>query len=394
MLPSSAQNSSCPTTTHRRNHAHERRIPDDFTGFDLANGKQRHLPERLEHFGQLIPHHSGLELTHMPDPAQSTVSPTPAPSVQYPHKGKGLTYAAGAFGWWAFIVPSFFKLLSSHNADPMEVLAQRVVFGLPILLIMLAFSKQMGVFLKAAMSWTSLKVLLPSTVFIGINWYFFIYAVSTDRLSHASLGYYLNPLVSITLGFLFLGERPRPIQWGAIALAASAVVVLAIAELTATESKGFPWISIVLPLSFGMYGLLRKQANVGASVGLTFEMMMLLPLCIGLIIYLHQSGQSVFLSDNTPMWLSAVMLLGGVVTIVPLICFTNAVRLLPLSTVGLLQYTAPTGQLVLAAVFFGEHFTPLKFAAFGVIWLAVAIYITDMLRGHRQARLAQTELLE
>lgn len=333
----------------------------------------------------------------MPDPIEPTQPAKPAsidPAVQYPHKGKGLTYAAGAFGWWAFVVPTFFKILSNHHANPMEVLAQRVVFGLPILLIMLAFSKQTGVFLKAAMSWTSLKVLLPSTVFIGINWYFFIYAVSTDRLSHASLGYYINPLVSITLGYLFLGERPRPVQWGAIGLAATAVVVLAIAELTAVDSKGFPWLSIILPMSFGMYGLLRKQANVGASVGLTFEMMMLLPLCIGLIIYLHHTGQSVFLATDTPMWLSGMMLFGGIVTIIPLICFTNAVRLLPLSTVGLLQYTAPTGQLLLAAVFFGEHFTPLKFAAFGIIWVAVSIYIIDMLRGHRQAKLAQTEMLE
>ena len=339
-------------------------------------------------------------------------NPPTASVEQYPHKGKGLAFAGVAFGWWAFIVPSYFKLLSVHHANPFEILAQRVLFGIPILLLMLAFTKQIGVFLKAATTWASLKVLIPSTGLIAINWYFFIYAVSTDRLSHASLGYYINPLFSIGLGFLFLGERPRPVQWGAIALACTAVFVMAYAELSysapmianelgemipdpsAAVSKGFPWISLLLPASFGMYGLLRKQANVGPSVGLSFEMMLLLPMCIGLVIWMHNSDQGIFFSTETPVWVSLVMLLGGIVTIVPLICFTNAVRLLPLSTVGLMQYSAPTGQLLLSVVFFDEVFTPLKFAAFAIIWVAVGIYSWDMIRGHRASRAAlRTEML-
>lgn len=329
-----------------------------------------------------------------------TESPPPnSPVEQYPHKGKGIAYAAGAFGWWAVIVPSYFKLLSVHHANPAEILAQRVLFGIPILLLMLAFTKQLGAFIQAATRWASLKVLIPSTCLIAINWYFFIYAVSTDRLSHASLGYYINPLFSIALGFLFLGERPRPVQWGAIALAATAVLVMGYAELSAADSLGFPWLSLLLPASFGTYGLLRKQANVGPSVGLSFEMMLMLPLCVGLVIWLGRTDQGIFFADDTPMWISLVMLLGGIVTIVPLICFTHAVRLLPLSTVGLLQYTAPTGQLLLSVVFFGENFTPLKFAAFAIIWLAVGIYTWDMLRGHRATRVAaraaaRTEMLE
>lgn len=323
-------------------------------------------------------------------------TPHPPPIDQYPHKGKGIAYAAGAFGWWAFVVPSYFKLLSVHHADPFEVLAQRVLFGIPILLLMLAFTRQVGVFLRAATTWASLRVLIPSTGLIAINWYFFIYAVSTDRLSHASLGYYINPLFSIALGFLFLGERPRPVQWGAIALACTAVLVMGYAELSADAevSKGFPWISLLLPASFGLYGLLRKRANVGPSVGLTFEMFLLLPVCVWLVIWLNQSDKGIFFASQTPQWISLIMLAGGIVTIVPLICFTNAVRLLPLSTVGLLQYSAPTGQLVLSAVFFGEQFTPLKFTAFAIIWLAVGIYSWDMLRGHRAMRAARTEMLE
>ncbi len=339
--------------------------------------------------------------------------PPATEQAQYPHARKGLAYAGGAFGWWAIVVPTYFRVLSQNGADPMELLVQRVIFGLPILLIMLAFSKQLGAFIRAATTRSSLRVLVPSTILIGINWYFFIYAVSTDRLSHASLGYYINPLFSIALGFVFLGERPRRVQWWAIALASTAVIVMAYAELSyqvpmidnglgemiadpnAPETKGFPWLSLLLPGSFGLYGLLRKKANVGPSVGLSFEMMLLLPLCALLLVWLHRNDQGVFLAEQTPVWVSAVMVLAGIVTIVPLICFTSAVRLLPLSTVGLLQYSAPTGQLVLAVLFFGEHFTPLKFVAFAIIWVAVGIYSWDMIRGHRQSRAATaTEMLE
>ncbi|MBL4697735.1 MAG: hypothetical protein JKX70_02765 [Phycisphaerales bacterium] len=114
---------------------------------------------------------------------------TPDSESQYPHRTKGLMFAAGAFGWWAFIVPSYFKLLSEYNADPLEAVAQRVLFGLPILLLILIVSKRVRELIKAATRWQSLKILIPSTVFILINWYFFIYAISTDRLSHASMGY-------------------------------------------------------------------------------------------------------------------------------------------------------------------------------------------------------------
>lgn len=313
---------------------------------------------------------------------------------QYPHKTKGLLFAAGAFGWWAFVVPSYFKLLTHYHADPLEAVAQRVLFGFPILVIILLASKQVRAFIKAATSWRSLKILLPSTLFILTNWYFFIYAISTDRLSHASMGYYINPLFSIALGFVFFAERPRPVQWGAIALAGLAVIVMGFAELGAEDSRGLPWLALLLPFSFGIYGLLRKKVNVGATIGLSFEMAMLFPLAIAGVIYLNLNGRGIFGADTTPLWLDGMMLLGGVVTIVPLICFTNAVRLLPLSTVGLLQYTAPTGQLILSYLAFGETFTPMKFASFAIIWVAISIYTIDMIRGHREMKSARVELLE
>ena len=294
---------------------------------------------------------------------------------------KGYTFGLTAFGWWAVVVPIYFRVLTNPevgNADPFEILAQRIVFGLPILLGMLAFSKQFGPFLTAIRTWSTLRVLIPSTVLIAVNWYFFIWAVANGQLSHASLGYYINPLVSVALGFLFLGERLRVAQWIAVVFAIAAVSVLAWAE------GRVPFVSIILPISFGLYGLLRKQANVGPSVGLTFEMMLLLPLSACLLVWLEHTGRGVFLVG--PNWISVLMLFGGIVTIVPLICFTAAARLLPLSTIGLLQYLAPTFQLMLAAVFFGEAFPTEKWIAFGLIWCAIAVFTADAFRRGNQAR--------
>lgn len=344
----------------------------------------------------------------MPGPSPTEIEPAAAPAPRCeasPHAlapdggpglpedtsaatKRGLAFGLGAFGWWAVVVPVYFRLLANgHGASPWEILAQRVVFGLPVLVALLMWRGQLGLLLGAFRSKRALKVLLPSTVFIGINWFFFIKSVADGNLSHASLGYYINPLVSVALGFVFLGERLRPGQWGAVALAVVAVGVLTWAE------GSLPYISIVLPLSFGLYGLLRKQASVGPAVGLAFEMTVLLPLCVGLMVWLMAGETGIFL--RAPAWISGLMLLGGVVTIVPLLCFTAAARLLPLSTVGLLQYLAPTGQLLLAFLFFGEQFGVEKWVAFALIWAAIGVFTWDALhhnarvqRGRREARAA------
>lgn len=318
----------------------------------------------------------------------------PAESSNDPRRG--YLFAAGAFGWWAFIVPSYFKLLSAHGASPYEILAQRVLFGIPILLALLGMRKRLGELWDAARRWKTLRILVPSTMLIAINWFFFIYAVGTDRLNHASLGYYINPLVSILLGVVFLGERASTGQKIAIGIAGCAVVLMTIAELSA--GGGWPWISVLLPASFGLYGLLRKQVDVGPVVGLTFEMGALLPVCVGLTIWLGMADQGIFLESETPWWISGAMVLGGVVTVVPLLCFTSAVRLLPLGTVGLLQFTAPTGQLLLSAIFFGERFTLLKGCAFALIWIAIAVFVRDLFatrtRQRAERACVDTEMLE
>jgi len=322
-------------------------------------------------------------------PATTTPSTT-----QYPHKGKGLAFAGGAFGWWAFVLPTYFKMLTHYGAPPFELFAERILFGLPVLLAMLFFTKQLGDFGRALTNKHTLKFLLPSTALIFVNWYFFIYAVATDRISHAAMGYYINPLVSIALGYFFLGERMRKNQWYAVGLAVVAVLVMGVAEYQTSGTHGLPWIAVILPISFGFYGLLRKNVKVSPSVGLTFEMLFLTPLSLWLIYSLSNNAKLTILGDETALWLSGVMLLGGLDTIIPMLWFTSAARLLPLSTVGLLQYSAPTGQLAMSALIFHETFSPLKFASFAIIWVAITVYSWDMIRGHREMKTAKVELLE
>ena len=223
---------------------------------------------------------------------------------------------------------------------------------------------------------------------------FFIYAVDTDRLNHASLGYYINPLFSILLGALFLGERPTRLQKIAIAIAGSAVVLMTIAELDA--GQGWPWISLLLPASFGLYGLAAQAGRGGVGGRDHLRDAAAEPGLRGAgHLARGERAWDLLSQEGTALWVSVLMLFGGVVTIVPLICFTSAVRLLPLSVVGLLQFTAPTGQLLLSAVFFGERFTALKLGAFALIWVAIGVFVRDLVRTHRARQAAvDTEMLE
>lgn len=291
---------------------------------------------------------------------------------------KGLLYALAAFGTWAIVIPVYFRILSGQGVDPFEMVGQRVAFGVPVLLLMIAWSRQWGTLRRAFIDIKILKFLIPSTLLIGVNWYFFIVAVDQGKLSHAGLGYYISPVISVALGYLFLKERLRLLQVVALVLGVAAVGVLTIAE-------GFlPILSIILPVSFGLYGLLRKQAGVGPVVGLTVETLLLMPVALGLLIWLTADGRTMFLVG--PGWVSGIMLLGGIATIAPLAWFAAAAKRLPLSSLGLMQYLSPTGQTLLAAVFFGESFPPLKWAAFGLIWVAIVVFTTDAVRQNGHAR--------
>ncbi len=281
----------------------------------------------------------------------------------------GVLHAVGAYLWWGLVTSFYFKWLD--HVSPWELLAWRVLAGLPVLLLILTFRRDLGSIAKAWRDKRTVRALAASTVFISANWFCFIYAVISGRLSEASLGYYINPLVSVALGVVVLREKLRRLQAIAVLIAAIGVIVLAVGL------GRLPWIAMVIPVSFGMYGLLRKGMSAGPVTGLTMEMIALLPPMLLLQIYLAAQGKTLFIVDRE---VTLGLVLGGVVTIVPLVLFASAARRLRLSTVGLLQYLSPSAQLLVAFLVFGESFTTTHAIAFPLIWLAISLYSLDSWR--------------
>ncbi len=287
----------------------------------------------------------------------------------------GLLFGVGAFLWWGFM-PVYIKQVAEVPA--FEVLAHRILWSFVFLGGIVTLRGRWGVLGKALGSRRTLLALLGSTAVIGFNWIGFIWAVFMDRILDASLGYYINPLVSILLGFVVLGERLRGIQWVALGLATAGVVVL-------TVGLGrLPWIALMLAFSFGIYGLFRKVAPVDGTAGTAFETALLSPLAIVWFWFAESGGDTVIV--HGPPDLKAWLVGAGVVTAVPLILFSNAARRLPLSTIGFLQFIAPTMQLVGAVVIYGEAFTVYHGISFGLIWTALGLYTWDFNRRVRDGR--------
>jgi chloramphenicol-sensitive protein RarD len=259
----------------------------------------------------------------------------------------GFLNAVAAYGSWG-LIPIYFKIIA--HVPPIVVLAHRVVWSVAFLAIVISVQGLWGQVIAAGRSRRLLGLMLLSAVMLAINWLTFIYAVSHNRVLDSSLGYFMNPLVTVLLGIVFLKERLRAWQGVALGLATIGVSFLAV------HVGQFPWIALSLATSFGFYGLLRKTSAVGSLLGLMWETILLLPLAIPLA-----------------MWTS-----------VPLLCFAAGAKRLRLSTMGFLQYLAPTGQFLLAVYAYGEPFSTVHRVAFGFIWVAIAIYLYDSWRTLRQ----------
>ena len=275
--------------------------------------------------------------------------------------------ALGAFGWWGAVTPIYYFALK--EVPVLELIAWRILAGLPLMLLLLGCTGRMPGLLAILKRPGVLGALTVSTLLSGVNWCVFIWAIDTERLAEVSLGYYINPLVSVALGMLVLGERMRVTQWIAIGIAIAGVVVSAI------HIDGIPWISLSLAGSFAFYGLVRKQVDADAATGLTVEMTLFFPFMVIILGIVHVDGGTSFMSG--PGWLKLMLLLGGPVTIIPLLLFTGCARRLRLATVGLLQYIAPSGQLLMAVLVFNEPFGTERFLAFLLIWIAVSLYSID-----------------
>ncbi|HEV2596942.1 EamA family transporter RarD [Sphingopyxis sp.] len=297
---------------------------------------------------------------------------TPAPSGS--NQG-GLPYALAAYGIWGF-VPLFFKLLSS--VPPVEVLAQRIIWSLPLCFMIMLFRKQIGEYMTALKDWRTLRLLIASAVLIAVNWLVYIFSIFTDHVLAASLGYYLNPLVNVMLGMIFLGERLSRLQLAAVVIAGVGVAILLAGALDTL------WISLTLAFSFGIYGLIRKIAPVGSLPGLAVETtVLLIPSLAVSAFYLWAGDGRGFGSDSS---ISLLLMAGGIVTAVPLLLFATAARRMSYAALGFVQYLAPTVQFLLGLFIFGEPLKPVQLACFLLIWVSIAVFSFDMWRKMRAER--------
>lgn len=295
--------------------------------------------------------------------------------------GIGVLYALAAFGFWG-ANPLYFKAVD--HVPALEVMAHRVVWAVLLLALLVSLSRRWRVVAKALADRRTVVMLLLSTSIISVNWLVYIWAINVERVLETSLGYYINPLVSVLLGVLVLGERLTFWQGVAVLLAACGVANLA------WGVDQFPWVALLLAFTFGLYGLIRKTVRIESVDGLLVETGMMLPLALAYLIYLAALGQGSFGTlDRTQDLLLA---LSGVVTAAPLIWFTSAARRLKLSTVGFFQYIAPSCHFLLAIFAFDEPFTTTHLVTFLLIWTALAIFTVQSLVGSRRrarARVAE-----
>jgi chloramphenicol-sensitive protein RarD len=292
----------------------------------------------------------------------------------------GALYAGTAFLSWG-LTPMYWKLLKQVPA--LELLAHRVAWALVFVAVWMTVRGRWGELRAAVRHPRTLLALAASTTLIAVNWGLFIYAVNTDRVLSTSLGYFINPLVTVLLGLLVLRETLNRWQWLAVALAAVGVAVL-----TGWVGR-LPWLSLGLAFSFALYGLLRKTVAADAVVGLTFETAALTPFAVGYLLLQEQRGVGAL--GHLGAGIDALLVTAGAVTALPLILFTLGARRLPLSAVGLLQYIAPSCTFLLAVFLYGEPFSTAHGVAFGCIWVALAIYTSDLRRRLRRAEVLAEE---
>ncbi|MFF4194337.1 EamA family transporter RarD [Nonomuraea sp. NPDC001831] len=291
-----------------------------------------------------------------------------------PDLRRGVLFGIAAYTMWG-LFPLYWPLLKPSGA--VEILAHRMVWSLVAVAVVLAVRRHWSWFRELARQPRKLVLLTIAALVITVNWGTYIYAVNTGHVVESALGYFINPLVSVLFGVLVLRERLRPLQWTAVGFAALAVVVLTL------DYGRLPWIALTLAVSFGVYGLAKKQANVAATESLAVETLVLLLPALGYLIYLEFAGQATFGQEGVG---HALLLIGaGIITAVPLICFGAAAIRVPLSTVGVLQYIAPILQFVVGVTIAGEVMPPSRWIGFSIVWLALAIFTYDSLRAARTA---------
>jgi len=298
-------------------------------------------------------------------PTTSPLAPGTAPPST-----AGVLFGAGAFLFWG-LAPLYWRLL---DVPAHLVLVHRVVWSLPSLVLLVAVLG-IGARVRAALADPIVRTrLFVAGALVTLNWFTFIYAIEVERVLDVSVGYYVTPLVNVLLGAIFLGERLRPAQRVAVALAVVGVVLRTI------DHGRLPWIAVVLALSFGVYGLVKKTVRADAGVGLLVEILPVFPLALIALAFLEAGPDGMAGREGTT-WL--LLVLSGPITVIPLLLFAAGARRIPLATVGLLQYLAPTVQFALAVGVFGEPFRTPQLLAFVLVWIALGVYTVDARRAAR-----------
>jgi len=286
----------------------------------------------------------------------------------------GQIYAVFAFLFWGAIAPIYFKQVVS--VDPIEVLIHRIIWSFIILIPLLFITKQTDIFKSLIKDKKKLKYLAFSTFFISINWLVFIWAVSNDKIMETALGFYINPLVNVLLGYLIFSEKMTRNQYIAIFIASLAVLyqIIAIGSI--------PLVSLTLAFTFGFYGMIRKQVNVGSIVGLFVETLILLPFGLVYLYYIISNDTISFL--NSSDYISFMLALGGVITIIPLLLFNGAATRMKLTTLGFFQYIGPTCTFLVAVFIYKEEFNLDKLISFSLIWMALVIFSLDSFKKRKK----------
>lgn len=290
----------------------------------------------------------------------------------------GLIYGLAAYGLWG-VFPLYFRALD--HVTPWELLAQRIAWSAVLLAILTTFIGAWKAIASHVFNRKTLRTLLITSMLIGVNWCLFMYAMSSRQIVEASLGYFIAPLVNTALGVIVLRERMRPLQLAALGLATVGVIALTIALGT------LPWIALGLGFSFSVYGLLRKTVAAEALNGLTIESLALTPPSIAYLIWLESQGSAKF--GHLDRVTDVMLIFAGAITVLPLFCFAKAARRLRMTTIGFLQFLAPSIQFLLAVTALGEPFESAKLAGFIPIWVALGIYVIDAVWNARRTRATQ-----
>ncbi|KYG91952.1 transporter [[Bacillus] sp. KCTC 13219] len=286
---------------------------------------------------------------------------------------KGIVYTFLAYAMWG-VLPLFWKLL--EHVDSVEVLVGRVVWSFIFtVLAILMIGQRSALFGDLQYLWQHKKQLVSlvaASFMITVNWFVFIYAVNSHQMLETSLGYYINPLISVLFGMLFFKERLTRVQLGAVLIALVGVLIMTI------NYARLPWIALCLAFSFATYGVLKKRVVLDALRGLAIETLFTLPIALILYAYLFQKGTASFL--HISLSTDVLLMASGVVTAIPLICFAKGAQRIPLYLIGFLQYIAPTTMLIIGVVLYKEPFTKMEILAFSAIWLALALFSLSTLR--------------